>query len=101
MQVMSAVQDHKAKALFIATDSDPMVADFKKLFKDNSLKVKIVRYDEDNLTIDMGVLMEADHFIGTCASSVTAFVVRKREVLGRSNSFFGVFPKIPIAHEEL
>ena len=98
---MSAVEEHNARSLFIATDSDPMVNDFKKLFKDNNVKVKIVRYDENNLTMDMGILIEGDHFIGTCASSVTAFVVRKREILGRSNSFFGVFPKVPVTHEEL
>jgi len=100
-QVMSAVEEHNARSLFIATDNHPMVSEFKKLFKDNNVKVKIVRYDENNLTMDMGVLIEADHFIGTCASSVTAFVVRKREILDRSNSFFGVFPKAPVSHEEL
>nr|CAB3264993.1 GDP-fucose protein O-fucosyltransferase 1-like [Phallusia mammillata] len=89
-QVLNSVKQINAKSLFIATDSDSMEKVFNQMFQEAGLNVQIVRVDHDSLVSDLSVLVEADDFIGSCASSVSAFVVRKRELLGRPNKFFGM-----------
>lgn len=99
-QVLKSVSQIKAKTLFIATDSDSMEKEFQKWFSEVGLEVQIVRVAHDSLVSDMSVLIEADEFIGSCASSVTAFVVRQRELLARPNKFFGM-PQSETKHTEL
>lgn len=89
-QTLKAVQDVSARTLFIATDSDSLKSDFNDKFREAGLSIKIVKLSEDALEKDLAILIEADHFVGNCGSSVTAFVVRKREALERSSSFFGL-----------
>jgi len=89
-QVLDLMIKHHLKALFIATDSDSMISDFQNLFSVNNLQVDIVVYPEKSLQMDLAIMIEADYFIGTCASSVSAFSVRKRECLKKPYEFFAV-----------
>jgi peptide-O-fucosyltransferase len=86
--VKKAVKAIKAKGVYVATDNDPLQDELSKHLK--SLKVKVVTQSGSDKSpqLDLAILGQADHFIGNCVSSFTAFAVRERDAAGRSSSFF-------------
>ena len=96
-----AIKTHKAKSVFIASDHDHMIETLQKFFSRSDITFKKLTNDDPHL--DLVILGRANHFIGNCVSSFSAFVKRERDVNGFSTSFWG-FPsekRSSKSHEEL
>lgn len=81
-----AVRRFKAKAVFVATDSDPMTDELK--FRLKGLNVQIFHLNPWLPQIDLAILGRADFFIGNCVSSFSSFVKRERDSNGKPSTFW-------------
>ncbi|XP_077991252.1 GDP-fucose protein O-fucosyltransferase 1-like isoform X2 [Glandiceps talaboti] len=86
-EVREVVQNIDARTVYISTDHQPMLEDLSETLED--LNVEVFHLDPEKPELDLYILGEADHFLGNCVSSFSAFVKRERDVNGKTTSFFG------------
>ncbi|KAI5737591.1 hypothetical protein M8J76_014931 [Diaphorina citri] len=88
-QLKRVVREHgQIKYIFVATDNNNLNEPLKEAFK--RTEIRIVPSDQSP-HVDLAILSQANHFIGNCISSFTAFVKRHRDVKGLPSSFWA-FP---------
>ncbi|KAK9882489.1 hypothetical protein WA026_021831 [Henosepilachna vigintioctopunctata] len=86
----SGNKDNIIKSIYVASDSNHMIVDLNEALK--RMKVEVFKYPESNPHVDLIILGRANHFIGNCISSFSAFVKRERDVHKFPSSFWA-FPK--------
>ncbi len=91
-QVEEVVRETEATVIFVATDQFPLKDEITEYMIKQKLEVKVFHMDPVNPLHDLYVLTQADHFIGNCISSFSAFVKRHRDVQGNPSSFWGLNP---------
>ncbi|KAL8571468.1 hypothetical protein ACOMHN_051174 [Nucella lapillus] len=85
LDTKKAVLSTKATVVYVATDKDPMLDLLKNALGD---QVRVVHQDPWLPQMDLMILGRADHFIGNCVSSFTAFVARQRRVSSKPTSYW-------------
>jgi len=65
------------------------------------LKVKVVRRLPAEPHVDLALLAKADHYIGNCISTFSAFAARERRSNGKSVEFWAFDKKQSIPTDEL
>jgi peptide-O-fucosyltransferase len=83
-------KNNEIKSIFVASDNNHMLMDLNTSLK--RMGVVAIQLAENDPHVDLAILGRANHFIGNCVSSFTAFVVREREAKKLPYSFWG-FPK--------
>lgn len=82
---------NEIKSIFVASDSNHMIDQLNEALL--RMKIKAFKLEENDPHLDLAILGLANHFIGNCVSSYTAFVKRDRDVKGFPSSFWG-FPTV-------
>nr|CAG4640702.1 EOG090X02RM [Eulimnadia texana] len=89
-QVKLAVKEVNAKSVFVASDQDHLVPNLTKALK--RMQVSVHKLPNPRPHVDLAILGRANHFIGNCISSFSAFVKRERDVKGLPSLFWGFPP---------
>jgi peptide-O-fucosyltransferase len=99
-QVRRAVREARAVAVYVASDSDHLLEELRRQFRNSRVTFHRQEGDPDP-HLDLVILGQSNLFIGNCVSSFSAFVARGRKVLGLPTQFWA-FPVQPAqAHTEL
>ncbi|XP_077289932.1 O-fucosyltransferase 1 [Arctopsyche grandis] len=83
------------KYIFVASDSNHMVQELEEAFKRQTISIR--KLDRSDPHMDLAILGYANHFIGNCVSSYSAFVKRERDAKGFPSSFWA-FPTVKSSH---
>lgn len=91
--IKNVKQDHpknEVRSIFVASDSNHMITELNSALQ--RMNITAYRLPEDSPHLDLAILGMANHFIGNCISSYSAFVKRERDVKGFP-SYFWAYPK--------
>lgn len=89
-QVVRVVRALRARSVFVATDSDAMLDRLNQALE--PLQAVAVQREPSEPHVDLAILGLANHFVGNCVSSFSAFVKRHRDVNGLPSSFWAFQP---------
>ncbi|XP_014092071.2 GDP-fucose protein O-fucosyltransferase 1 [Bactrocera oleae] len=94
---------NEIRSIFVAADANHMITELNTAL--SRMNVTAHKLYNDDPHLDLAILGTANHFIGNCVSSFSAFVKRERDVKGLP-SYFWAYPKEkerqhPRTHEEL
>ncbi|XP_075735837.1 GDP-fucose protein O-fucosyltransferase 1-like [Rhipicephalus microplus] len=89
-QVVRVVRALRACSVFVATDRDAMLDRRNRVLE--LLQAVAVQREPSEPHVDLAILGLANHFVGNCVSSLSAFVKRHRDVNGPPSSFWAFQP---------
>ncbi|CDW52709.1 GDP fucose protein O fucosyltransferase 1 [Trichuris trichiura] len=78
------------RVLFVASEYDHMIGEFKQSLKDLPGGVVIKRRDPDDAQISLCILAKASLYIGNCISTFSTFARRERDVYGLPTEFWAM-----------
>lgn len=84
-QIVDKVKQTAAVAVVVATDSRSMIEKISKALRN---EVKVVQRLPPEPHVDLALLARADHYIGNCISTFSAFATRERRVNSKPVSFW-------------
>ncbi|KAG5884754.1 hypothetical protein JTB14_029235 [Gonioctena quinquepunctata] len=101
--INNSENERTVRSVYVASDSHHMIDELRSVLK--RMTILVFKYPQANPHVDLAILGKANHFIGNCISSFSAFVKRERDVRGFSSSFWA-FPamksgKSSATHDEL
>ncbi|VIO89526.1 GDP-fucose protein O-fucosyltransferase 1 precursor, putative [Brugia malayi] len=79
----------KVRSIFVSSDRNHYIDELKQGLA--PLRITIQRRYPENLHVNLAILSMADHFIGNCVSTLSAFIYRQRKYassIPRPSSFF-------------
>ncbi|VDN94052.1 unnamed protein product [Brugia pahangi] len=91
--IISEVLKLKVRSIFVSSDRNHYIDELKQGLKPitYSFQITIQRRYPENLHVNLAILSMADHFIGNCVSTLSAFIYRQRKYassIPRPSSFF-------------
>jgi len=91
--ILLALSQISASSIFLSVDhQSQQITEVISAIKSNNPEINVVvavPYNKE-LALDLGIHIEADHFVGNCMSAISHFVTRKRKLQRKSVSFLGV-----------
>lgn len=85
-RVKEAQKTNEIKSLFVASDNNHMIEYLNEQLR--RMKIVAFKLPENNPHVDLAILGRANHFIGNCVSSFSAFIKRERDTKGFPSEFF-------------
>lgn len=90
-RTIKQINSRTVTAVFVASDSNHMLNELRTALK--RMNVAVVKSERSSPHLDLAVLGQANHFIGNCVSSFSAFVKRERDVKGFPSTFWAFPPE--------
>ncbi|VBB27567.1 unnamed protein product [Acanthocheilonema viteae] len=87
--VAKKASELKARSVFVSSDRNHYIDELRQELA--FLRIVVQRRYPENLHVNLAIISIADHFIGNCVSTLSAFIYRQRKYASsvpRSSSFF-------------
>lgn len=85
--LVALTRRHRIYTVFVASD---VAGEKHELQQKLGTRITTYYLSPAHPQLDLMLLAKADHFVGNCVSSFTAFVKRERDLKGKPSDFFGL-----------